>query len=103
MNWPMRQPIGAPDCESTSSKRAASQNQNISKGDVGMGILRASLGRSRQQRRQGRFMTTGLNRAGWTTAAILAGRLIFALVFIMAVSFKLMGHVHRSPRRFLEI
>src|ERR1700732_3471883 len=33
-------------------------------------------------------MTT--NRAGWTTAAILAGRLIFILVFIMAVSFKLM-------------
>src|SRR6202047_1702984 len=33
-------------------------------------------------------MTT--NRAGWSTAAILAGRLIFALVFIMAVSFKLM-------------
>jgi putative oxidoreductase len=35
-------------------------------------------------------MTTGINRAGWTTPAILAGRLIFALVFIMAVSFKLM-------------
>ena len=35
-------------------------------------------------------MTTGINRAGWATAAILAGRLIFALVFIMAVSFKLM-------------
>ena len=35
-------------------------------------------------------MTTGINQAGWTTAAILAGRLIFALVFIMAVSFKLM-------------
>jgi putative oxidoreductase len=35
-------------------------------------------------------MTTATNRAGWTTAAILAGRLIFALVFIMAVSFKLM-------------
>ena len=34
-------------------------------------------------------MTT--NRAGWTTAAILAGRLIFILVFIMAVSFKLMN------------
>ena len=35
-------------------------------------------------------MTTETNRAGWTTAAILAGRLIFASVFIMAVSFKLM-------------
>ncbi len=34
-------------------------------------------------------MTTGIKRTGWTTAAILAGRLIFALVFIMAVSFKL--------------
>jgi len=28
--------------------------------------------------------------AGWTTAAILLGRLIFAALFIMAVSFKLM-------------
>ena len=35
-------------------------------------------------------MTTEITRAGWTTPAILAGRLIFALVFIMAVSFKLM-------------
>ena len=35
-------------------------------------------------------MTPETNRAGWTTAAILAGRLIFAAVFIMAVSFKLM-------------
>src|SRR5258708_27428719 len=35
-------------------------------------------------------MTPETNRAGWTTAAILAGRLIFASVFIMAVSFKLM-------------
>src|SRR3984893_8438282 len=35
-------------------------------------------------------MTTETNRAGWTTAAILAGRLIFASIFIMAVSFKLM-------------
>jgi putative oxidoreductase len=35
-------------------------------------------------------MTAETNRAGWTTAAILAGRLIFASVFIMAVSFKLM-------------
>src|SRR3979490_3099595 len=35
-------------------------------------------------------MTTETNRAGWTTAAILAGRLIFAAIFIMAVSFKLM-------------
>jgi putative oxidoreductase len=35
-------------------------------------------------------MTSETNRAGWPTVAILAGRLIFALVFIMAVSFKLM-------------
>ena len=35
-------------------------------------------------------MTTEANRAGWTTVAILAGRLIFAMMFIMAVSFKLM-------------
>ena len=34
-------------------------------------------------------MTTESNQAGWKTAAILAGRLIFAAVFIMAVSFKL--------------
>ena len=34
-------------------------------------------------------MTTETNRAGWTIVAILAGRLIFALIFIMAVSFKL--------------
>jgi uncharacterized membrane protein YphA (DoxX/SURF4 family) len=36
-------------------------------------------------------MTTETNRAGWRTAAILVGRLIFASSFIMAVSFKLMG------------
>lgn len=35
-------------------------------------------------------MTTETTWAGWRTAAILAGRLIFASVFIMAVSFKLM-------------
>jgi uncharacterized membrane protein YphA (DoxX/SURF4 family) len=35
-------------------------------------------------------MASEANRPGWSTAAILAGRLIFALVFIMAVSFKLM-------------
>jgi len=34
-------------------------------------------------------MSTQANRPGWT-AAILVGRLIFAAVFIMAVSFKLM-------------
>lgn len=34
-------------------------------------------------------MTRASDKSGWTTAAILAGRLIFALVFIMAVSFKL--------------
>jgi uncharacterized membrane protein YphA (DoxX/SURF4 family) len=43
-----------------------------------------------EKRQQERTMTTETNRAGWTTAAILAGRLIFAAVFIMAVSFKLM-------------
>ena len=36
-------------------------------------------------------MMTDTKRAGWATAAILVGRLIFALVFLMAVSFKLMG------------
>src|SRR5258708_30118758 len=35
-------------------------------------------------------MAIETNRAGWATAATLAGRLIFAAVFIMAVSFKLM-------------
>ena len=35
-------------------------------------------------------MTADMNRAGWTTFAILTGRLIFAAIFIMAVSFKLM-------------
>jgi uncharacterized membrane protein YphA (DoxX/SURF4 family) len=30
-------------------------------------------------------------RQGWTTAAILLGRLIFAGIFLMAVTFKLMG------------
>lgn len=36
-------------------------------------------------------MTTETTRMGWKTAAILAGRLIFASVFVMAVSFKLMN------------
>lgn len=35
-------------------------------------------------------MTADANSAGWTTAAVLVGRLIFTAVFIMAVSFKLM-------------
>jgi len=35
-------------------------------------------------------MTTDTGRAGWTMVAILAGRLIFAAVFIMAASFKFM-------------
>ena len=36
-------------------------------------------------------MTTDVNRAaGWATAAVLVGRLIFVAVFIMAVGFKLM-------------
>jgi len=34
-------------------------------------------------------MKTDMNRAGWPTVAVLAGRLIFAAVFLMAVSFKL--------------
>src|ERR1700749_2279765 len=33
---------------------------------------------------------TNTSRTGWSTVAILTGRLIFAAVFIMAVSFKLM-------------
>ncbi len=37
-------------------------------------------------------MTTETTRMGWKTAAILAGRLIFASVFVMAVSFKLMNN-----------
>lgn len=36
-------------------------------------------------------MTTQSNQAIWRTAAILTARLIFAAVFIMAVSFKLMS------------
>ena len=36
-------------------------------------------------------MTTEANQAGWRTAATLIGRLLFAAVFIMAVSFKLMN------------
>jgi putative oxidoreductase len=35
-------------------------------------------------------MTTEANGAGWATAAVLTGRVIFTLLFIMAVSFKLM-------------
>lgn len=35
-------------------------------------------------------MTTNDKPAGWKTAAVLAGRLIFAALFVMAVSFKLM-------------
>jgi uncharacterized membrane protein YphA (DoxX/SURF4 family) len=46
------------------------------------------LGQAEKQ--QEKVMTTETNRAGWTTVAILAGRLIFAVMFIMAVSFKLM-------------
>ncbi len=34
-------------------------------------------------------MTTESNKAGWATAVVLIGRLIFAAVFIMAVGFKL--------------
>jgi uncharacterized membrane protein YphA (DoxX/SURF4 family) len=36
-------------------------------------------------------MSTNTNGAGWSKAAVLVARLIFAAVFIMAVSFKLMG------------
>src|SRR5258707_14755343 len=35
-----------------------------------------------------RNMTTETNGAGWTTAAVLGGRLVFAALFIMAVGFK---------------
>lgn len=35
-------------------------------------------------------MSTPANNPRWTAAAVLVGRLIFAAVFIMAVSFKLM-------------
>ncbi len=35
-------------------------------------------------------MTTETQSGAWTTAAVLVGRLVFAAVFIMAVSFKLM-------------
>ena len=35
-------------------------------------------------------MTTDSKSVGWKTVAVLAGRLIFAAVFIMALSFKLM-------------
>src|SRR5262249_26038871 len=38
-----------------------------------------------------RDMTTNSHNAGWATTAVLIGRLIFAAVFIMAVSFKLTG------------
>src|SRR2546425_12229742 len=36
-------------------------------------------------------MTTETNGAGWTTAAVLVGRLIFAALFIMAGRFKPVG------------
>jgi len=36
-------------------------------------------------------MATPTNQTRWTTVAVLVGRLIFAAVFIMAVSFKLAG------------
>ena len=35
-------------------------------------------------------MTTNTQAAGWATAAVLVGRLIFAAVFLMALAFKLM-------------
>lgn len=35
-------------------------------------------------------MTTDANSAGWRTAAVLVGRLVFTAAFVMAVSFKLM-------------
>src|SRR2546422_9108364 len=38
-----------------------------------------------------RNMTTETNGAGWTTAAVLVGRLIFAALFIMAGGVKLFG------------
>jgi uncharacterized membrane protein YphA (DoxX/SURF4 family) len=36
-------------------------------------------------------MSDDANRPGWATAAILVGRLVFAGLFLMAVSFKLMN------------
>ncbi|MEP6567910.1 MAG: DoxX family protein, partial [Mesorhizobium sp.] len=36
-------------------------------------------------------MSSENNQSPWKTAAILIGRLIFAAVFLMAVSFKFMG------------
>jgi uncharacterized membrane protein YphA (DoxX/SURF4 family) len=36
-------------------------------------------------------MSETANRSGWATAAILIGRLIFTALFLMAVSFKLIG------------
>src|SRR2546425_11148402 len=36
-------------------------------------------------------MTTETNGAGWTTAAVLVGRLIFAALFIMAGGFQRVG------------
>jgi uncharacterized membrane protein YphA (DoxX/SURF4 family) len=35
-------------------------------------------------------MTTNSQTSAWTTAAVLAGRLIFAAVFLMALAFKVM-------------
>ena len=35
-------------------------------------------------------MGDAVNRPAWTTAAVLIGRLIFTVLFVMAVSFKLM-------------
>ena len=36
-------------------------------------------------------MSETANRPGWATAAILVGRFVFAALFVMAVSFKLMS------------
>src|SRR5438552_17764713 len=43
-----------------------------------------------EKKQRERTMTIETDRAGWATAAILLGRLIFATIFITAVSFKLM-------------
>jgi putative oxidoreductase len=44
---------------------------------------------TRPEKKAGETMTME-TKAGWTTVAVLAGRLIFAALFIMAASFKLM-------------
>src|SRR5258708_16416711 len=45
-----------------------------------------------------RNMTTETNGAGWTTAAVLVGRLVFAALFIMAVDLHpVVNNHHAAP------